>query len=91
MIGSTASENLGKTIDHTYKISKNKKSAVSSDAEDVGRGKLVISSKTENVHATWPNKFTSSYMGFPSGSEVKASACNVGDLGSIPGSGSLAI
>ena len=26
-------------------------------------------------------------MGFPSGSEVKASACNVGDLGSIPGSG----
>ena len=26
-------------------------------------------------------------MGFPDGSEVKASACNVGDLGSIPGSG----
>ena len=25
--------------------------------------------------------------GFPDGSEVKASACNVGDLGSIPGSG----
>ena len=25
--------------------------------------------------------------GFPSGAEVKASACNVGDLGSIPGSG----
>ena len=25
--------------------------------------------------------------GFPSGSEVKASACNEGDLGSIPGSG----
>ena len=24
---------------------------------------------------------------FPGGSEVKASACNVGDLGSIPGSG----
>ena len=24
-------------------------------------------------------------MGFPGGSEVKASACNVGDLGSIPG------
>ena len=24
--------------------------------------------------------------GFPGGSEVKASACNVGDLGSIPGS-----
>ena len=26
-------------------------------------------------------------MGFPAGSEVKASACNVEDLGSIPGSG----
>ena len=26
-------------------------------------------------------------MGFPGGSEVKASACNAGDLGSIPGSG----
>ena len=26
-------------------------------------------------------------VGFPGGSEVKASACNVGDLGSIPGSG----
>ena len=27
------------------------------------------------------------YMGFPGDSEGKASACNVGDLGSIPGSG----
>ena len=26
-------------------------------------------------------------MGFPGGAEVKVSACNVGDLGSIPGSG----
>ena len=26
-------------------------------------------------------------QGFPGGSEVKASACNEGDLGSIPGSG----
>ena len=26
-------------------------------------------------------------MGFPGGSEVKVSACNAGDLGSIPGSG----
>ena len=32
--------------------------------------------------------FHSSYMcmSFPGGSEVKASACNAGDLGSIPGS-----
>ena len=28
-----------------------------------------------------------SLQGFPGGTEVKASACNVGDLGSIPGSG----
>ena len=27
------------------------------------------------------------YGGLPGGSEVKASACNAGDLGSIPGSG----
>ena len=26
-------------------------------------------------------------MGFPGGSEVKASACSAGDRGSIPGSG----
>ena len=26
-------------------------------------------------------------MGFPGGSDLKASACNAGDLGSIPGSG----
>ena len=27
------------------------------------------------------------YQGFPGGSDSKASACNVGDLGSIPGCG----
>ena len=27
------------------------------------------------------------YWGFPGGSEVKVSACNAGDPGSIPGSG----
>ena len=31
-----------------------------------------------NILSTW---------GFPGGSEGKASACNAGDLGSIPGSG----
>ena len=30
---------------------------------------------------------TQNYVQFPGGSEVKASACNAGDLGSIPGSG----
>ena len=29
-----------------------------------------------------------SLLGFPGGSDGKASACNVGDLGSVPGSGS---
>ena len=32
----------------------------------------------------WNTRLT---MGFPGGSEVKASAWNAGDLGSIPGSG----
>ena len=32
-------------------------------------------------------QFLWSIKGFPGGSEVKASACNVGDLGSIPGLG----
>ena len=31
--------------------------------------------------------YQSEVYGFPGGSEVKASACNAGDLGSIPGSG----
>ena len=29
------------------------------------------------------------HRGFPGGSEVKASACKAGDLGSIPGSGKI--
>ena len=29
------------------------------------------------------------WLGFPGGSEVKASACNAGDLGSIPGVGKI--
>ena len=32
-------------------------------------------------------QFCSDILGFPGGSEVKASACNVGNLGSIPVSG----
>ena len=31
--------------------------------------------------------YTHLELGFPGGAEVKASACNVGDLRSIPGSG----
>ena len=37
-------------------------------------------------HLEWNPVFATS-CGFPGGSEVKASACNAGDLGSIPGSG----
>ena len=37
----------------------------------------------------WPGEFHGLYSpcGFPGGSHGKASACNMGDLGSIPGSG----
>ena len=31
--------------------------------------------------------YLASFLGFPGGSEVEASASNAGDLGSIPGSG----
>ena len=34
-----------------------------------------------------PKLETENYQGFPGGSEGKVSACNAGDLGSIPGSG----
>ena len=33
------------------------------------------------------NEKTVIHVGFPGGSDGKASACNAGDLGSIPGSG----
>ena len=37
---------------------------------------------------SWSNKWEfSSLMGFPGGSDGKESACNAGDLGSIPGLG----
>ena len=36
---------------------------------------------------TWTDEFSSHLPTFPGDSEGKASACNVGDLGSIPGSG----
>ena len=46
---------------------------------------LVISNVHTSVH---PCILKRSLPGnFPGGSEVKASACNAGDLGSIPGSG----
>ena len=38
-------------------------------------------------HQIFLKKFTICLLGFPGGSEVKTSACNAGDLGSIPGWG----
>ena len=38
------------------------------------------------MHSPFNRSFRSK-GGFPGGAEVKASACNVGDLGPIPGSG----
>ena len=35
----------------------------------------------------WPTAYTVSLWGFPGGSDSEESACNVGDLGSIPGLG----
>ena len=40
----------------------------------------------KNVHLVKATVFSDSHC-FPGDSEVKASACNVGDLGSMPGSG----
>ena len=49
-----------------------------------------------NLHSVTENRGSCQHLkiggcsikqGFPGGSEVKASACNVGDLSSIPGSG----
>ena len=39
------------------------------------------------INGTIYHAATASPFGFPGGSEVKASACIAGDLGSIPGSG----
>ena len=46
-----------------------------------GSGEEVISGKVKGRN-TWQIM-----NGFPGGSEVEESACNAGDLGSIPGSG----
>ena len=51
---------------------------------------LLTKSKTRDSGFNWfsisPFDWTTIlFLGFPGGSEAKASACNVGDLGSIPG------
>ena len=48
---------------------------------------LLVLSSSFTVETVPFKKIVSKYRGFPGGSEVKASASNVGDLGLIPGSG----
>ena len=61
--------------------------------EDPLEKEMVIHSSTITWKIPWTEEpgtlqFTGSQeSGFPGGAELKASACNVGDLGSIPGSG----
>ena len=45
---------------------------------------IAILNLFSHFHFTWDFK---NYLGFPCGSAGKESACNVGDLGSIPGLG----
>ena len=47
----------------------------------------VAKSRTRLSDFTSLSPHTYQYLGFPRGSEVKASACNAGDLGSVPGLG----
>ena len=48
---------------------------------------LLVLSSSFTVETVLFKKIVSKYRGFPGGSEVKASACNAGDLSSIPRSG----
>ena len=41
----------------------------------------------EEVYMEWDRLPTPVFLGFPSGSTGKESACNTGDLGSTPGLG----
>ena len=58
--------------------------------EDPLEKAMAIHSSTLAWKIPWmeePDRLQSNMLSFPGGSEVKASTCNVGDLGSIPGSG----
>ena len=67
---------------------------VRDDIGEVGRGQVMISLVFHSEDYSFIPKFIShlhcyilNTLAFPGGSEGKASACHVGDLGSIPGSG----
>ena len=49
---------------------------------------LVLGSEVLCLYRRFSERLILVFKGFPGGAKVKASACNVGDLGSIPGSGS---
>ena len=51
------------------------------EGKHVSRNRLVIETLCSDLTVTLRG------MGFPGGSDSKVSACNAGDLGSIPGSG----
>ena len=53
----------------------------------VGKTTLPFRYDLNQVPCDYTVEVRNLFKGFPSGTEVKASACNVGDLGSIPGSG----
>ena len=54
----------------------------------LGGSNMILGSKPQGVAKKKKKKSALSvYWGFPGGSEGKESACNAGDLGSIPGSG----
>ena len=55
--------------------------------QSLGREDLLVKGIATHSSILAPSKKRGSKKGFPGGSEVKASACNVGDLGSIPGLG----
>ena len=48
---------------------------------------LVLGSEVLCLYRTFLRDCILVFKGFPGGAEVKVSACNVGDLGLIPGSG----
>ena len=48
---------------------------------------LVLGSEVLCLYRRFSERLILVFKGFPGGTKVKASACNVGDLGLIPGSG----
>ena len=76
---------------HLLKWGKNRKIVMNCSYfkfSDLFKTELISSTEMQN-HLCFPTLFIATSMPwiFPGGSEGKESACNVGDLGSTPGSG----